>query len=416
MKEDSTNNYRWVILSLLFIATTVNYLDRVVISVLIPEIKEDLNIDDIAYGYILGAFQLAYTFGFLAAGKLIDRIGTKIGYMFSILFWSLATAIHSFCGSAFCLGFWRGVLGLAESGNFPAAIKSVSEWFSIRERSFVTSLFNSGTSISQIIGPPIIVAIFLWVGWQWTFFTFGIVGIVFVVIWQFFYKKPPDNVNASSGKSSGQNEYTWSILLRHKETYGIMLGKFLTDPVWWFYLFWMPSYLASQRGFNIKDIAMAIPVIYIIATLLGFVGGWFPGYLMQRGWSVGKARKTIMMICALFLPISAMAVLAKNPWVTIMLVSLACSAHNGWSANIFTLVSDCFPSRAVGSVTGLAGFAGGLGGVLIATLAPGYIITYFGYLPIFVLMGVLHPLAFLGITILIKDVRLIKIDGRIRKK
>lgn len=406
MHMKNGNNYRWVILSLLFAATTINYFDRIVLSVLIPEIKKDLDISDIAYGHILSAFQFAYTFGFLAAGKFIDWIGTKYGYMLSILFWSIAAALHSLCRSAFCLGTWRGFLGITESGNFPAAIKSVSEWFSIKDRSFATSLFNSGASISSIIGPPIIVAITLSAGWRWTFFTFGAVGIILVIIWQFVYKTPQQNINIPDPKKPEQNEYRWSVLLRHKETYGIMIGKFLTDPVWWFYLYWMPNYLNDQRGFNLKDIAIAIPLIYTIATLLGFVGGWFPGYLMRRGWSVMKARKTTMLICASFLPVSAMAVLADNPWVTILLVSLACSAHNGWSANIFTLVSDCFPSRAVGSVTGLAGFAGGLGGLLIATFAPGYIVTYFGYIPIFLLMGILHPLAFIGIHFLIKDVKI----------
>ncbi len=407
MKAESETNYRWVILSLLFIATTINYFDRIVLSVLIPDIKRELNISDISFGHIISAFQITYTLGFLAAGKFIDWMGTKLGYMLSIFSWSIAAGMHSLCGTAFCMATWRGMLGITESGNFPAAIKSVAEWFPIRERAFATSLFNSGASISSIIGPPIIVTIAIAVGWRWAFFTFGIIGIVLTLIWPFANKMPKQNYNDLATKNCLHQKYKWSTLLRHKETYGIMLGKFLTDPVWWFYLYWMPNYLDSQRGFNLKDIAIAIPLIYTIATLLGFVGGWFPGHLMHRGWSIGKARKTTMLICALLLPISATAVIVQNPWIAILLVSLACSAHNGWSANIFTLVSDCYPSSAVGSVTGLAGFAGGLGGLLIATLAPGYIITYFGYIPIFFLMGILHPLAFLGIALLIRNVRVI---------
>lgn len=286
MQTENGSNYRWIILSLLFLATTSNYLDRILISVLIPEIKKDLKIDDIAYGHILFVFQFAYTLGFLATGKFIDWIGTKFGYMLSILFWSLSTLMHSLCRSAFCLGTWRGLLGLAESGNFPAAIKSVSEWFSIKDRSFATSLFNSGTSISSIIGPPIFVAITLSAGWRTTFLIFGAIGIILVTIWQFVYKTPKQKISDYDSESPIKNEYRWSLLLRHKETYGIMLGKFLTDPVWWFYLYWMPNYLNSQRGFNLKDIAIAIPLIYTIATLLGFVGGWFPGYLMRHG--IGK--------------------------------------------------------------------------------------------------------------------------------
>jgi ACS family hexuronate transporter-like MFS transporter len=402
------SRYRWVILSLLFAATTINYFDRIVLSVLIPEIKKDLGIDDITYGHILSAFQLAYTCGFLIAGKVIDRLGTKLGYMLSILFWSVAATLHAFCRSALGLGFWRGALGLMQSGNFPAAIKSVSEWFDIRERSFATSLFNSGSSISSIIGPPLIAAIALTAGWRWTFAVFGLAGILFAAVWQFIYKKPPARTTVAPETAATVHEYRWGELLGHRKTYGIMIGKFLTDPVWWFYLFWMPNYLASQRGFDLKEIAVAIPLIYIIASLLGYVGGWFPGYLMRKGWSVNKARKTTMLLCALLLPVSATAVFADNPWIAILLVSLACSGHNGWSANIFTLVSDCFPSKAVGSVTGLAGFAGGLGGLLIATLAPGYIVTYFGYVPIFILMGVLHPLAYFVINTFIREKDILK--------
>jgi len=405
MNAGYSSRYRWVILSLLFVATTINYFDRIVLSVLIPEIKKDLLIDDIAYSHILSAFQLAYTFGFLAVGKVIDWLGTKLGYLLSILLWSFAAAMHALCGSAFCLAAWRGALGLTESGNFPAAIKAVSEWFPVKDRAFATSLFNSGSSISSIIGPPLIAVIALTFGWRWTFFAFGALGILLIILWQILYKKPQQPVEDDPAT---QEKYPWALLLRRKETYGIMLGKFLTDPVWWFYLFWMPNYLADQRGFNLKGIAIAIPLIYSIATLLGFLGGWFPGYLMRRGWTVSRARKTAMLVTALFLPISATAVLASNPWVTILLVSLACGAHNGWSANIFTLVSDCYPSHAVASVTGLAGFAGGIGGLFIATLAPGYIVTYFGYVPIFFLMGILHPLAFVAIAILVKGKRMQK--------
>jgi ACS family hexuronate transporter-like MFS transporter len=190
LEKNQWNTYRWLILALLFAATTINYIDRIVISVLIPEIKKELNIDDIAYSHILSAFQLTYTLGFLIAGKFIDSIGTKLGYLLSILFWSISSGLHSLCKSALCLTSWRGVFGLAASGNFPAAIKSVSEWFPIKERSFATSLFNSGSSISSIVGPPVIAVIFYSAGWRWTFFIFGAIGIVLVVIWQFLYKKP----------------------------------------------------------------------------------------------------------------------------------------------------------------------------------------------------------------------------------
>ena len=419
MEVETRKSYRWVILALLFAATTINYFDRIVLSVLIPEIKKDLGIDNIAYGYIVSAFQLTYTFGAIAAGWVIDRLGTKLGYTLSIFFWSVAAAMHCFCRTAFGLGFWRGMLGLTESGNFPVAIKSVSEWFEPRERSFATSLFNSGTSIASVIGPPVIVAITLSVGWRWTFFAFGALGFVLAIVWQFAYKSPvsvqaPDygpclkHAGAGiRGQAVSVSKSKWSDVLKYRQTYGIMLGKFLTDPVWWFYLFWMPNYLSEKRGFDLKAIGMAIPVVYISAALMGYVGGWLPGYFMKQGWSVGRARKTTMLLCALAMPITAFAVKVNNPWLAIMLMSLACGAHNGWMANIFTLSSDCFPPSAVGSVTGLASFGGGLGGFLVATFATGYIITWFGYVPIFVLMGILHPLAFLMICVLIKDVKIV---------
>jgi len=395
------DNYRWIILSLLFFATTINYLDRIVLSVLIPEIKQQLNIGDIAYSYILSAFMIMYTLGFLIAGRVIDWLGTKTGYLLSIVTWSISAAMHAVSSSAIGLTVWRGLLGITESGNFPAAIKSVSEWFNIKDRSFATSLFNSGSSVASIIGPPLITYVYILAGWRWTFFVFGVLGFVLALIWIFIYKNPVQKTDNTTGKS--KNNIPWKELLIYKETYGIMIGKFLTDPVWWFYLFWMPNYLSSERGFDLKEIAIAVPLIYIIAMILSWIGGWFPGYLMRKGWDVLKARKMVMMFSAACLPVSAFAVLAGNPWTAIALVGLACGAHSSWSANIFTLSSDCFPSKTVGSVTGLAGFAGGLGGFLIASLAPGYIVTYFGYTPVFILMGVLHPLAFVVIHFTIKS-------------
>ena len=403
MSHKST--YRWVILSLLFAGTTINYLDRTVLSVLLPVIQKEIVISPVVYGYILSAFQFTYTLGLLVVGFVIDRLGTKLGYLLSIFLWSIAGAMHGFCGTGFCLAGWRGALGLTASGNFPAAIKSVAEWFNIQDRAFATSLFNSGSSISSIIGPPIIAAIALAAGWRSAFFAFGGVGFIILILWHIFYKKP--ETKHSPGEAI---KIPWSELLRHRETVGIMLGKFLTDPVWWFYLYWMPTYLNTQRGFDLKGIAIAIPLIYMIATLVGFVGGWTPGYLMRLGWSVDRARKTTMLVSALMLPISALAVFAANPWVAIVLVSMACGAHNSWSANIFTLCSDCFPAKAVASVTGLGGFAGGIGGILFSALIPGFLVQYFGYVPVFILMGFLHPLAFIVIKVFIKTIKQVELN------
>jgi len=396
-------SYRWIILSLVFLATAINYYDRIVLSVIYPEIKEKLSITEIQYSYINAVFMFAYTFGFLAAGKFIDWAGTRLGYLFSILSWSVAASMHASAGSSYSLGIWRGMLGITESANFPAAIKSVSEWFPKSQRSFATSLFNSGPHIAMVTGPPVIAFLTLSIGWRWAFLFFGFAGIALAVIWPFLYKKIETISDQPPVSQISDNpELTWREILRHRETYGIMLGKLLTDPVWWFYIIWLPSYLNTQRGFNIKEIGYSLPFIYAFAIILGAVAGWFPGYLMQRGWTVNRARKTIMFICAMCLPFTSLAVLADNVLVAIFLVALACGAHSGWSNNIFTVVSDQFPSRAVGSVTGLAGFAGGIGGILFSTVLVGYIVTYIGYVPIFLLMGILHPIAMLCIHLLIK--------------
>ncbi len=394
--KDTNTKYPWLVLTLLFAGTTINYIDRIVLSILLPVIGKEIAISPVLYGMILGSFQFTYMIGLLGFGFIIDKLGTKLGYMLSIIAWSVSSAFHGLCSSGLGLAVWRAVFGLSASGNFPAAIKSVSEWFKVEKRAFATALFNSGASISSIIGAPLIIAVATVVEWRLTFVVFGALGIVLAIFWQVFYKKPP---NQDLPAETSKNE--WSHLIKQKQTIGIMIGKFFTDPVWWFFLFWMPTYLNTQRGFDLKNIALAIPVIYIIATLMGFIGGWLPGYFMKRGWSVEKARKTTMFLSASILPFTVYAVFAENPWMTIVLVGIACGAHNSWSANIFTMCSDCFKSESVGSVTGIAGFAGGVGGVLLSALIPGFVVQYFGYIPVFVLMGILHPLAYVFIRKLV---------------
>jgi MFS transporter, ACS family, hexuronate transporter len=402
LNEEKTtyDSYRWVIVGLLFCATMINYFDRLVLSVLIPEIKKSLSMNDIQYSYVLAVFQMSYTLGSLAAGKFIDWAGTRLGYLLSIVFWSFAAAMHATAGSAWGLAGWRGLLGVSESGNFPSAMKAVSEWFPKEERSFATSLFNSGPSVAMITGAPIIAGLTLYMGWRWAFLIMGLTGFVLAIFWPILYKKPKHLTGSPS--AAGENKYPWSQLLTHRETYGIMLGKALTDPVWWFYLFWLPSYLNSQRGFDLKGIAIAVPLIYIIAIIIGNFGGWLPGFLMRHGWPVTRARKAVMFLAAACLPVTALAVSAHNVWTAVLLVSLACGAHSIWSHNIFAMVIDQFPHKAVGSVTGLGGFAGSLAGFFISTIAVGYIVTYVGYVPIFILMGVLHPTAYLCVHFLIR--------------
>jgi ACS family hexuronate transporter-like MFS transporter len=377
-----------VIVSLLFFATLINYYDRVVLSVVIPSLKKELAITDIQYSYVLSFFQFGYMFGSLLAGKMIDHIGVKLGYWLSIFFWSVAAAMHSTVRSAFSLAGWRGFLGLSEAGNFPAAIKAISEWFPPHERALSTSLFNSGPHIAMITGAPIIAFLTLSFGWRWAFLAMGLAGIVLAAVWPFLYRTPPHSDAAGRSKS-----VPWRFLLRDRAVWGLMIARFVSDPVWWFYIFWLPAYLNSQRGLDLKEIGFAIPLVYLFAILMGNTVGWFSGRLINRGWDPIRTRKTLMSACAACMPFTAFAVAADSLTATILLVGLACGAHTGWSANLFPLITDRFPTGAVASVTGITTFAASIGGLLLSTVLVGYIVTYLGYTPIFVLMGVLHPVA-----------------------
>jgi ACS family hexuronate transporter-like MFS transporter len=405
----AATRYRWVILGLLFFATTVNYLDRIVFTVLIPVIRQDLHLSDIDYGWINSAFHSAYTLGFLFMGKFIDWAGTKIGYLVSILWWSIAAAFHATAGSGTALGTWRFTLGLGESGNFPSCIKSVAEWFPKKDRAFATGIFNAGTNVAATIGPPMIVAMATAYGWRAAFLITASLGALWVPLWWRLYDRPErhSRVNAaelayirSDLSRDREAAVGWLGAMRHKETWGFAVGKFLTDPVWWFYLTWLPPYLYDVRKFNLQEIGWALPVIYLAADVGSVGGGWISGYLIRKGWAGGRARKAAMALCAFCMPVAVTAVFLPNPFVAIALVALATSAHQGWSANLFTTTSDVFPSNTVASVVGIGGCAGGLGGLFLSAIIPGYVITYFGYVPVFILMGVLHPLALLLVHLL----------------
>ncbi len=403
--------YRWLILTLLFLVTTNNYLDRIVFSVLIPVIRDDLHISTEYYGYINAAFQAAYTLGFLFMGKLVDRWGTRIGYSVSIIAWSVAAALHSTARSAVQLGLWRGLLGLGESGNFPAAIKAVAEWFPRKDRALATGIFNAGTTIASIVGPPLFVWMAATLGWRMCFIVTGGTGFVLVLIWWSVYRPPEMHpsvnqaelayIRADAEETAGAApQIGWMAALAHKETWGFALAKFLTDPVWWFYLNWLPPYLYDARKFNLAAVGWAIPVVYVTAGVGSVGGGWLAGLFIRRGWKPATARKAAMGLCACLMPLGAMAVLAPSPLLMIALIGVATAAHQGWSANLFTTTSDIFPKQAVASVTGIGGAFGGLGGVIFSSLLPGYIVSHFGYTPIFLVMGWFHLTALLVVQLL----------------
>ncbi len=392
---------RWWILTLLFLGTTVNYLDRIILGILLPEIRKEIPIDDILYGKISSAFQLAYTIGFLLAGKVIDKVGTRLGYSGTILWWSLAAAAHSFIRSPLSFGVCRFVLGFGEAGNFPAAIKSVSEWFPKKDRAFATGIFNAGSNIATMIGPMMFVYLTAHYGWRTCFLLTASSGLVVLVLW-FFTKTPPppqddDDPNAI--------QLTWTQVAAYRQTWGFALAKFFSDPVWWFYTFWLPPYFYDVRHFDMKQVAWAFPVIYLMADVGSVMGGWLSGYFMRLGWETSKARKATLGIFACCMPIAATSVLFDNLFIAIGLISLAASAHQGWSANLYTTISDVFPKSAVASATGIGASLGGLGGVIFSTLLPGYIITYFGYGPMFFIMGGFHLIGLYFLNRLMGDLK-----------
>jgi MFS transporter, ACS family, hexuronate transporter len=402
--QQQPTRIRWWILALLFLITTKNYLDRIVLGVLSPVILDDLHLNKEQYGFINGAFQFTYAFGFLLMGKFIDRCGTRIGYAAAMIWWGIAAGLHALSRSFFDLGMWRALLGIGESGNFPAAIKAVSEWFPRKERAFATGIFNAGTNVATMVGPPLFVLMNTLWGWRACFVVTACAGLACVVPWWFIYRVPREHksVNAaelalieSDGPELNEANLGWVDALAYRQTYGFALGKFFSDPVWWFYLTWLALYFREARGFNLQQIGWALPIIYLTADFGSVAGGWISGWLIARGWPPGKARLATMGGFVCCMPLAATAVIAPNTWLTVALISLATAAHQGWSANLFTTVSDVFPKNAVASVTGIGGFAGAIGGVMFSAVLPGYLVTHFGYEPIFVIMGTFHILGWL---------------------
>ncbi len=411
--------YRWFILTLLFLITTNNYLDRVVFSVLIPVIRGDLRISDQQYGYISAAFQGAYTIGFLFMGKLVDLWGTRFGYSVAIMVWSAAAVLHAAARSALQLSFWRGVLGIGETGNFPAAVKAVAEWFPRKDRSFAIGVFNSGSGIASVVGPPLFVWLTVHFGWRACFVVTGSIGFVLLVIWWIAYRPPERHpwvnkeelayINSDRDESEeSAPQLGWSAVLKFRETWGFAIAKFLTDPVWWFYLVWLPPYLYDVRHLNMTGLGWAIPVVYTAASVGSVAGGWLSGIFIRRGWHHAKARKLTMAICASLMPLGALSVPVPNLFVVIGLVGIATAAHQGWSANLFTTTSDTFPRQAVASVTGFGSFLGGLGSVIFSSLLPGWVVTNFGYTPIFLSMGLFHLTGLLVVHLLLGKMQMVR--------
>jgi MFS transporter, ACS family, hexuronate transporter len=368
--------YRWVICGLLFFATTINYIDRQILSLLKPMLADQMHWTDAEYGWITSAFLGAYGVGLLAFGWFVDRFGTKVGYAVSIVIWSVAAFGHTLVGSVGGFVAARVALGFGEGGNFPSAIKAVALWFPKRERALATSLFNAGTNIGAVAAPAFLPFVAHAWGWKAAFVLAGAAGFVWLIFWLCFYNVPEKTRRLSAtelahirsdAEAPSAEKIPWIKLLAIPQAWSFIVGKFVTDPVWWFFLFWLPDYFKETRGLDIKDSWPHLVTIYSMVTVLSIAGGWVTGYLNRRGWSVTRARKTGMFIFALCVVPIVFATDVGN-WGAVLLIGLAASAHQAWSANLYTTVSDMFPKSAVASVTGLGGMAGSLGGMMFPYL------------------------------------------------
>jgi ACS family hexuronate transporter-like MFS transporter len=411
--------YRWVIVTLLFFATTINYLDRQVIGLLKDNLATDFNWSEKDYSRIVMAFSGAYAVALLIFGRLIDKIGTRLGYAISIIIWSVAAMFHALATGTLGFGIARTALGLGEAGNFPAAIKSVAEWFPKKDRALATGVFNSGTNIAAIAGPPMIAWIFSSYGWKQAFLWTGSLGFIWLIFWFWLYEIPSkqkrltaeefayinsdtDETVADTGQKPG-----WFKLFRFRQTWAIVLGKFLTDPVWWFYLFWIPSYFNTTYHLNLTRSAIHVSTVYVVASFGSILGGYLSGWLIKRGLAVYKARKISMLFFASCVVPIFFVRYTSNIWPAVWLISLAAAAHQAWSANIFTLASDIFPKHTLSSVVGIGGMAGSVGGILFPFLI-GIILDHFkllgllgtGYNIIFGICAVAYLLAWIIMHIL----------------
>jgi MFS transporter, ACS family, hexuronate transporter len=404
---------RWYICGLLFLVTFINYVDRVSLGALAPMLQTQIGWDDAEFGWINFCFALAYAAMFPVAGRLIDRFGVKAGLALGVALWSVASMGHALVSTVAGFAAARFVLGIGEATNFPACIKAIAEWFPKHQRSFATGLFNTGTNFAAMSqGAMLVLATQL--GWRWLFLVVGAFGFAWLVLWLVFYREPkghPRLGNAeyeliqdgrSEEESLPSERVPWTVLLRYREAWAFLLAKLLTDPVWWFYLTWLPTFLKRERDISLSSAAGALAIIYLAADVGSVVGGWLPGRLMLRGWTPSRARLTAMFFCALGLPLSALAAAAHDLWVTVALISLATASHQAWSANLFTVASDVFPKRAVASVVGFGAMCGGIGGLFMNLIAGGMLQWLGTYAPLFIFAGLMHPLAWILLRTLVR--------------
>lgn len=449
--------FRWVICTLLFFAATVNYIDRQVIGILKPTLSTEFGWSELDYSWIVFAFQTAYAIGLLFVGKLMDKIGTKRGFALAIVVWSIAAILHAWAPgigvyaspivapivaavvaafnaissmfgtapwtfglSASVIGFMvvRFLLGLGEAGNFPASIKTVAEWFPKKERALATGIFNAGTNVGALATPLLVPAIVIAWGWYEAFIFTGIIGFLWLAFWLVVYKRPEEHKSLTpeelayiqSDPIEPAKHVPWRRLFPHRQTWAFAIGKFLTDPIWWVYLFWLPDFLQKKHGLDLKTFGIPLAIIYIIADIGSVGGGYISSAMIKKGWTINRSRKTAMLICAIAVTPIVFASITTNLYIAVVLIGLAAAAHQGWSANIFTISSDMFPKQAVGSVVGIGGMFGAIGGMIMSPLV-GWILDKTGsYVPIFIIAASAYLVALLVIHLLAPKLEPANID------
>lgn len=423
-------SYRWIIVVLLFLATTINYLDRQIIGLLKPILEQEFTWTETDFARIVMAFTAAYAIGLLVFGWLIDKIGTKAGYAFTIIFWSVAGMLHAVARSAFGFGLARVGLGLGEAGNYPAAVKTVAEWFPKKERALATGLFNAGTSVGVVVALLLVPWILSHYGWQEVFWITGALGFVWLIFWLLFYDIPAKQKRLSAEELhyivSGQDQDSdeaekqpvkWARLFTFPQTWAYITGKGLIDPIYWFFLFWLPSYFASTFNLDLKKPSLELMLIYIATTVGSIGGGYLSSWLIKKGWPTLKARKTVLLVLAT-LELSVILIQFSNGvWMAVGLISLAVALHQAWATNVFTLPSDLFPKQAVSSVVGIGGMAGAVGGILFPILIGSLLDSYkaagniqAGYNIIFTICGFTYLVAWVIIHLLTKTPKVVSLE------
>lgn len=405
LNRGTPGRLRWYVCGLLFYATTVNYIDRQVLGLLKPVITRELGWREADFGWVIFAFQAAYALMMPVAGRIIDWLGTRLGYALAVAVWSCAAMSHALARTSFQFAAARFALGLGEAANFPAAIKTVADWFPTRERALATGIFNSGSNLGAIIAPLLVPFVAVRFGWRSSFLATGGLDLLWIIVWLSTYRAPADHAPTENklvaaaapgyietGRDPEHRRVPYGVLLRTRAAWAFLIGKFLTDPVWWFYLYWLPGFLTLRYGLDLSHLGPPLITVYLAADIGSIGGGWLSSRLLARGFDLTKARKRALLACALTVtPVSCVMLTRGNLWLTVTLVSLAAAGHQGWSANLYTLASDMFPRSVVASVVGLGGFGGALGGMLVAP-AVGYWLDFSheAYGPLFLAAGFMY--------------------------